>query len=126
MRITLGSVQLGIMRVLWSQGEASARDITDAMSRTKPIAHSTVQTLLRQLEAQKAVAHDVRDRTFVFRALVKESEISRTAAQELLDRIFHGSISGLVAHLLESEDISPEEHDRLRKLIEASAKEKTK
>ena len=48
--IQLGRVQLLIMQVLWDMGQATAREITDAINRIEPIAHSTVQTLLRGLE----------------------------------------------------------------------------
>lgn len=126
MAITLGQVQYRIMRVLWDRGEETARGITDALSASSPIAHSTVQTLLRQLENKRAIAHERRDRTFFFRPLVMESEVSRSAAQDLLSRVFKGSISGLVAHLLESEDVSAEEMDRLRALVRAKAKEESK
>ena len=46
----LGKVQLQIMQVLWERGEATAREITDALCASAPIAHSTTQTLLRKLE----------------------------------------------------------------------------
>ena len=118
MSITLGRVQLRIMRVLWDEGEATARQITENLSASEPIAHSTVQTLLRKLEAKRAVCHEQRDRTFVFRPLVAESEVSRSAAQELLSRVFAGSVSGLVAHLLDSEEVSAEEMKRLRELVD--------
>lgn len=119
MAITMGSVQLRIMRVLWDEDEATARRITDVLSKAGPIAHSTVQTLLRKLEAKKAVAHEQKDRTFVFRPLVAESEVTRSAAQDLLARVFSGSVSGLVAHLLDSEEVSQEEIHKLRELIDA-------
>jgi BlaI family penicillinase repressor len=118
MAISLGTVQLKIMRILWDEGESTARRITERMNSEQPTALSTVQTLLRQLQAKKAVAHEKRDRTFYFRALVQESEVERSAANDLLGRVFQGSISGLVAHLLENEDVSEEELARLRKLIE--------
>ncbi len=118
MAITLGSVQLRIMRVLWDDGEATARRITDVLSESKPIAHSTVQTLLRKLEKKRAIGHELRERTFVFRPLVPESEVTRSAAQDLLSRVFQGSISGLLAHLLENEDISQDELIRLRELVD--------
>lgn len=123
MAITLGSVQLRIMRVLWDEGEATARRITESLSAASPIAHSTVQTLLRKLEAKGAVGHERKERTFVFRALVAESEVTRSAAQDLLSRVFQGSISGLVAHLLESEEVSDDEMARLRRLVDARATE---
>ena len=114
----LGKVQLEIMRVLWRRGAATAREITDELSRDKPIAHSTVQTLLRKLEAKGAVTHEMENRTFVFRPVHEESEVTTSATRELLARLFQGSVSGLVAHLLANEKISRDEMQRLRQLIE--------
>ena len=114
----LGKVQLQIMQVLWERGQATARDITDALSRTAPIAHSTVQTLLRKLEAKGAITHEVEERTFVFRPLFEQAEVKQTAARDLLTRVFNGSVYGLVAHLLQHEPISDDEMQRLRRLME--------
>ena len=114
----LGKVQLEIMRVLWKRGAATAREITDELSLEKPIAHSTVQTLLRALEAKGAVTHERQNRTFVFRAVHEETEITTSATREMLSRLFHGSASGLVAHLLTHEKISRAELRKIRKLIE--------
>ena len=123
MSMKLGRVQLQIMRVLWGRGEATARDVTDDLSAQEPIAHSTVQTLLRQLEGKGAVAHERRDRTFVFRPLVQEDAVSRTSLRDVLDRVYQGSVFGLVSHLLENERISPEELERLRRLIDEKKEE---
>jgi BlaI family penicillinase repressor len=116
----LGRVQHEMMHVLWQRGRATAREITEELSRTRPIAHSTVQTLLRKLEAKGAVTHDVEDRTFVFRPLYQQAEVRETAARDLLTRVFNGSVYGLVAHLLQHEPISRDEMQRLRQLVEES------
>jgi len=122
----LGRVQTRIMEVLWEAGHATAREITDALNRTGTIAHSTVQTLLRKLEAKGAVAHDVDDRTFVFRPLVQPGPVRQTATREFVDRLFGGSTGGLVAYLLRQERISPEEMREIRALIEARSSRKSK
>jgi BlaI family penicillinase repressor len=114
----LGRVQLRIMQVLWDRRQASAREITDALERDKPIAHSTVQTLLRKLEQKGAVSHTVEDRTFVFRPLVDERSFTRSTTRDLIQRVFGGSAAGLVAHLLREERISKKEIEELRKLID--------
>ncbi len=119
----LGRVQLQIMQVLWERGEATAREITDALNLAAPIAHSTTQTLLRKLEDKGAVTHESRDRVFVFRPLSRQSEVSETAARDLLTRVFGGSVYGLVSHLLRHEDISDDEMRRLRKLIDEAGSE---
>src|SRR5437879_454427 len=105
----LGKVQLEIMHILWLRGRATAREITEAMSQAQPIAHSTVQTLLRQLQAKGAVTYEVEDRTFVYRPLYQQAEVAETAARDLLTRLFNGSVSRLMAHLLQHEPISDEE-----------------
>jgi BlaI family penicillinase repressor len=114
----LGKVQLQIMQLLWRDGRATARQITEELSREKPIAHSTIQTLLRKLEAKGAVTHEVEDRTFIFRPLYQQSEVTETATRDLLTRLFHGSVSGLVAHLLKHEPMTSAELARLRELVE--------
>lgn len=67
------------MQVLWDRSRANAREITDALNESSEIAHRTVQTLLRQLEAKQAIAHDVEERTFVFYPLIKEDKVTRQA-----------------------------------------------
>ncbi|NQT86184.1 BlaI/MecI/CopY family transcriptional regulator [bacterium] len=114
----IGPVQMGIMRVLWRRGNATAREITDSLATTRAIAHSTVQTLLRKLEAKGVVAHDVDGRTFLFRATVTERQIRKSATKELLSRVYGGSTYGLVAHLVRNEKISREELTEIRKLID--------
>jgi BlaI family penicillinase repressor len=114
----LGRVQMKIMQVLWEKGRASAREITTALNQSEPIAHSTVQTLLRKLEAKAAIRHDVEERTFLFYPTVKEDKVKRVAAQELIERVFGGSAAELVSHLLKHESVPREKIDQIRKLID--------
>jgi len=113
----LGRVQLLIMQVLWDKGRATAREITDTINLAEPIAHSTVQTLLRGLEEKGAASHEMEGRTFVFFPLVKEHEFKQSATRELVERVFGGSVGTLVTHLLKNESVSREEIDEIRKLI---------
>jgi len=116
-----GRLQLRIMQILWERGRATAREITDALNASEPIAHSTIQTLLRRLEAKSAVAHEVADRTFVFRPLVQPEKVRRKATREFVDRLFGGSPGGLVSYLIRNERIPREELDEIRRLIGESS-----
>ncbi|MEX2169440.1 MAG: BlaI/MecI/CopY family transcriptional regulator [Pirellulales bacterium] len=114
----LGRVQLLIMQTLWNKRQATARDITDALNESEPIAHSTVQTLLRTLEDKGSIAHKSEGRTFVFYPLVAEDKYKRSATRDLLDRVFGGDVASLVAHLLKNEKISRKELREIRQLID--------
>jgi BlaI family penicillinase repressor len=121
--IQLGRMQLRIMQVLWDRGRASARDITEVLNRSEPVAHSTVQTLLRQLEAKGAVGHEIEDRTFIFVPHLNEDRVKSTASRDLLERVFGGSVGSLVAYLLKHETLSRAELDELRQLIDRKRKD---
>jgi BlaI family penicillinase repressor len=107
--IRLGNVQLRIMKFLWERDAATAREITGHLAESQEIAHSTVQTLLRKLEAKGAVTHEERNRVFFFRAAVREADLTSSSIHDLVTRAFQGSVSGLVAH---------QEMSELRKLID--------
>ena len=120
-----GDQQLRLMRQLWRR-PLSARELTGALNAEPehpPMAHSTVQTLLRPLEAKGAIDHFQEGRTFIFRPLVEEGRSLAQATRQLLDRLFSGSVRGLVAHLLENEPVSPTELREIERLIAARRKE---
>jgi BlaI family penicillinase repressor len=121
--IRLGAVQLQIMRILWQRGSATAREVTQSLAERRLVAHSTVQTLLRQLESKGAVRHKAAGRTFVYSPTVSEQEVTRRAARELMQRLFGGSPAGLVAHLIGHETLSREELERIRALIKRKEQE---
>lgn len=114
----LGRVQLLIMQVLWEKGRATAREITDALNASEPIAHSTVQTLLRGLEEKGSISHQAQGRTFVFVPLVGEDKFKQSTTRDLVQRVFGGNVAALMAHLLKNEKVSRAEVDEIRKLID--------
>lgn len=115
--LRFGKVQMRIMQVLWKKKRANAREITDELNKIEPIAHSTVQTLLRKLEAKEAVDHEIDNRTFIFYPIVKAEKVTQSALREFIDRIFAGSPSGLVSYLIKHEKISKEDLQKIRQLI---------
>ena len=123
-----GEQQLRLMRELWKKPRR-ARELTDALNAQAgetSMAHSTVQTLLRQLEGKGAVGHVQDGRTFIFQPLVEQGRTVAQATRDLISRLFGGSAQELVAHLLESEQISPQELARIEQLIAARRKEAAK
>ena len=113
-----GRVQLRIMQVLWRDGKANAREITDALNKETPIAHSTVQTLLRKLEIKRAISHALDERTFVYCPLVPANKAAKEVSKEMIERMFEGSPAELVCHLIKQEQISKSEIQQIEKLLQ--------
>jgi len=106
------------MQVLWRDGKANAREITDALNKETPIAHSTVQTLLRKLEIKRAISHALDERTFVYCPLVPANKAAKEVSKEMIERMFEGSPAELVCHLIKQEQISKSEIQQIEKLLQ--------
>jgi BlaI family transcriptional regulator, penicillinase repressor len=117
-------LQLRIMQVLWERKKVTAREITDALSKLEPIAHSTVQTLLRRLEQRGAVAHEVDNNTFVYFPLAENKKVLKNSVQDLIDRLFNGSAHGMVSYLVSNRYVTSEELKELSEMPEKKRKGK--
>ena len=123
----IGRQQFKIMRILWDKGEATAREIAETLNQRESSSFSSVQTLLRQLEKKGAVSHkNVKygygTGTYIYRPLMDQDHVRSKATHEFLERLFDGSPGGLIAHLLEHEDIPPKELKAIREQIEPPLK----
>ena len=109
------------MRVLWNRGSATvAEAVADIGGHPVP-AYNTVLTLLRILERKGYVSHAKAGRAFVYRPRVARDDARRSALRHLVRRLFDGSPDLLVLNVLEDEQMSGAELDRLRILIDRSA-----
>jgi BlaI family transcriptional regulator, penicillinase repressor len=116
--IELTELQITILRLLWSKGEASIAEIWEALHADRRLAQTTVATLVTRLERRGVVARRADQRQYLYRALVTEAEVQRSMVEELTDRLFEGDVTALVNHLLTSKDIAPGDLARLRTMID--------
>jgi predicted transcriptional regulator len=101
------------MRVLW---DAQSATVAEVAARLKSH-YSTVQTMLRILEAKGYVTHEKAGRAFTYRPLVDQTQARRRALSHLVSGMFNNSPSLLVLNVLEDERIDPRELNRLKELI---------
>jgi predicted transcriptional regulator len=114
----LTDAEARVMSVLWERGASTVGDATASLRKKRPVTYSTVQTILRILEAKGYVTHDKVARAFVYRPLVDESQARRRAMRHLVRRLFNGSPSLLVLNVLDDDEMDPAELKRVKKLIE--------
>ena len=106
------------MAVLWRLNAGSVSEVVAAVNERHAVTYSTVQTILRILEAKGYVVHEKVARAFVYRPIVDERQARRRALRHLVGRLFENSPSLLVLNVLEDEEIDPAERARLKEIIE--------
>jgi predicted transcriptional regulator len=113
----LGDLQLKIMKVLWdSAGGAGVGNVLEALAG-EGLAYTTVATMLRKMEVRGLVRHRSEGRRFIYRAAVTPDAVTRSMADDLLERLFEGRLSDLLSHLLSTREVSRAELGELERLI---------
>ena len=98
----LTKLELQIMEALWTQGQASIRDIQETFPQKHRPAYTTIQTTVYRLEAKKAVCRIKKIGNFhIFEAAVSRDAAQRRLIDDLL-ALFGGRTQPVMAHLIES------------------------
>jgi predicted transcriptional regulator len=117
MDVHLTDLQLAIVRVLWERGECTVATTQAALLPERPLAQTTVATILTRLEKRGVVAHRPNGRQFVYRALVTEGDVRLSMVRSLTEMLFGGSSAALIDHVLRDRGVSEQEFGELRRLV---------
>jgi BlaI family penicillinase repressor len=115
----LTAPQLEILRVLWARSEATVVEIHQALQAERPLAPTTIATLLSRLEKRGLVTYRTEGRQYVYRAVLKEEEAQQHALVQVTQGLFAGDVPSMVSQLLSSHEIRPGDLARVRELIDA-------
>jgi predicted transcriptional regulator len=110
--------ELAILQVLWDQGQATRRRITDVLYPGGGEAHyATVQNLLGRLD-RKGFVQSARDgNVLVFTANVGRDELIRRRLQRLADKLCGGAVAPLIMNLIRSQPLSSVEVEQLSNFL---------
>ena len=107
------------MQAVWQVREGTVAEILSAMAKGgRVLAPTTVATLLQRLGKQGWVKHRKQGRQFLYRAKIRKDDAANGVLHRLLGSFFGGKVSVFVAQLLESEQLSREELEEIRQLLE--------
>ena len=112
--LVLSDLQLMLMRVFWSRSSATAAEVVADLRASRPLAHTTVATLLSRLEKRGLLLADRDGRQVSYRAAVSRQEVRRSMVSALLAGLFDGEARGLVSHLVDQRNIGAEELAEIR------------
>ena len=124
----LGKFELEIMHVIWNSGKATVQEIKDTLSQAHPAAYTTFLTMMQRMEKKGIVEHEMHadGKTYVYKPLVSQEEVSTRMFQDVYDRLFLGSSGRLLSvlnPLFRREKMTPEDVQRLKELIAEKEKQ---
>jgi BlaI family penicillinase repressor len=110
--------ELEALKVLWDRGEATVREVCDALNeRGAALAYTTVLSLLQVMEQKGLVTHRRAGKAYVYAAAIARDKTFQDLAGGFLERVFDGAVNEYLVHALESRALRPEELDELEAMI---------
>ncbi len=106
-----------IMEALWRSAPRSAEDIVAEVAPAQDWSEATVKTLLNRLLSKGAIAADKDGRRYLYRPILAREDYVAAESEDLVGRLFNGSVSSLVMHFSEREKLSADDIAELKRLI---------
>lgn len=116
-KVKISEAEMELLQLLWDRSPLTAAQLAELTPEKRGWQLATVKTLLSRLVAKGAVRADVDGRRFLYSPAIERDALAVEQAGRLVDRMFGGRISPLVAQLAEQRDLSPEDLDELEALV---------
>jgi BlaI family transcriptional regulator, penicillinase repressor len=110
--------ELAILRVLWSRGPSTVRQVHEALSRERETGYTTVLKLMQIMTEKGLVERDESERTHVYQARFTQEQTQERLVSDLLEKAFGGSASQLVMRALAAKPASADELAQIRRLLD--------
>lgn len=116
----LGELERSILSIIWRLGSVTAEQAREELAR--PLKDSTVRTVLRRLEEKGYLAHEVENRTFLYRPAESRQHVAGRAAKRIVDWFCEGSVEALLVGMVDSKVLDRAELQRLATRIAEAQK----
>lgn len=120
---SLTNLEIDIMNVVWRLRRATVRQIVDSLRDQRPLAYTTVQTVLSILTQKGVVRHTREGRAYVYTAIAQPEGVRQEVISAVVEKLFAGSPQSLVLHLIKSDALTADDAENLRNLLDRLASE---
>lgn len=115
----ISDAEHAVMEVLWDDSPLTAQDVAERVDPDRGWSTNTVKTLLGRLLAKNAITHEADGRRYLYRPAVERGDYVAGESRKLIDRLFGGKLTPLVAHLAERDELSAQDIAEIESLLKA-------
>jgi len=115
----ISDAEHAVMEVLWDASPLTAQEVAERVDPARAWSANTVKTLLGRLLAKAAVAYQEDGRRYLYRPVVERGDYVAGESRRLIDRLFGGRLTPLVAHLAERDDLTADDIAEIETLLKA-------
>ena len=105
------------MKIVWRRGSATVREVYEDIRAARPIAYTTVMTMMNILSSKGHLRRSRKDRAFRYRPSRPEQAVVRSMVREFVARVFDGASRPLLLHLINNRKLTERERRELLRAI---------
>jgi predicted transcriptional regulator len=110
--------ELEILQILWTRGPSTVREIHDELGKEKEVGYTSALKLLQIMTAKGLVTRTEEQRAHVYTAMQPAEKTKQQFAADVLHRVFRGSASQLMQHVLSGRRGSKKEIEEIRRMLD--------
>jgi BlaI family transcriptional regulator, penicillinase repressor len=114
-----------ILKALWQVNNGAVSDVLDILPDPKP-AYNTVATVIKVLESKGYVAHKTYGKTNVYYPAISKNEYGQFVLKETFKGLFNGSLNQMMSCFVKNKDVSVQELEELKQLLETEIEKQKK
>jgi len=115
--------QEDLLKALWEIKEGAVSDVLESLPEPKP-AYNTVATVIKVLEKKGYVAHRTFGKTNVYYAVVSKRDYAQHVMKDTFRGLFNGSLHQMVSAFVRSKEVSLNDLEELKEMLEKEIKNK--
>ena len=115
----LGETEMEVLHHVWDLGEATVADVRERILEEREVAYTTIMTVMKKLADKGYLQYHKDGRTYVYAPAQEPNKVQHSLLRRLMESVFEGSPMALVQTLVQHEDLSDEERDEIRQIIDA-------
>ena len=115
--IKLFDSELKVMDILWKEGIVPAKYVADRLTQELGWNKNTTYTLIKRCMKKGAIERT--EPNFMCHALIAKEDVQETETNELINKIYDGSVDKLFAALLGRKKLSIEQIEKLKQIVDS-------
>ena len=119
----LTEVELELMNILWQLGEGTVRDVLAHLASDRHLAYTSVATIIRILEQNNFVTSRKQGRTHIYTPVVPKEDYEARSLNHIVKKLFNNVPTSLVARLVDGQNLSQQELEEMKKILEERLKQ---
>lgn len=120
---SISDAEWEVMKIIWKQGEATANEIVEQLKESVNWKPNTIKTLINRLLNKEVIGFNKLGKEYSYFALVSEEECIKAESESFLKKVFNGSFNSMVMNFVNSKELSKEDIEELRNILNNSEKE---